>query len=197
MYQSSIGSKIEEFLKIEKERISKIDGKIEGIDNKIQKAKEQINSLEDECVKCDLEDNIPSKEKAEKSITSLRRDLENIEGQRSAYERAKDNDQGAKAKAIKVQKEAAKEVAKVNSLFQDKINESNRLEEEKKMIDKKLREIKVEIESFRYEPENIAGQVVKLEKYIYGKGILDERVKASGSDWYTKAKLVLADLLKM
>lgn len=197
MYQIQIDSKIEEFLNSENQRISKINEKIKIIDDKIQKAKEQISLLEDECVKCDLEDNINGKEKAEKSITSLRRDLENFEGQRSAFERLKENDPGAKAKALKVQKEAAKEVKKVGSLFEDKLNEHKRLEEEKKNIEKKMREVHGEIEMSRGLSESIAGSLVRIEKYIYGKGVLDEKLKSYSSDWYTKAKLILNDLRSM
>lgn len=197
MYHDTTGAKVEEFLNIEKERLSKINGKIDTIDSKIQKIKDHINSLEDDCVKCDLEDNIDGKEKLEKSITSLRRELENFEGQRAAYERAKDNNQESKTKALKVQKDAIKEIVKVDGLFQDKVNEKKAFEDEMKELEVKIREVSVEIEYFRSLPTVIAGQVASIGNHIYGKGVLDERCKSEANGYYTKDKLVLIDLRNM
>jgi len=194
MYQNTTSLKVNEFLNGENQRINKINGKIEIIDSKIQKAKEQINLLEDECVNCDLDENISGKEKAEQSITSLRRDLENIEGQRSAFERLKCNDKGAIAKALKVQKEAAKEVSKVTSLFFGKIEESKKLEEEIKIIEKKIKDIGCEIEILRREPNSIADEVIKIEKYIYEKGIFEKRCNTNKIEHSDKQISVLADL---
>jgi hypothetical protein len=197
MYQISISSKIEEFLNTEKERISKINSKIDIVNNKIQKVKGQINSLEDECVKCDLDDNVEGKEKTEKNITTLRRELENLEGQRAAYERAKDNYKGSEKVLTNIQKDAAKEVKKVNGLFQDKVNEKKALEDSILQIQQKIRNANSEIESLRIQPEWIASEIVRIEDYIYGKGVLDARVKADKTGWNTKAKLVLSDLKNM
>lgn len=194
MYKSSIETKINDFLNTERERTGKIDSKVVIINSKIKELKDRINSLEDDCVKCDLDENIDGKEKAEKDITSLRNQLENLEGQRAAYERAKVNYKGSEKAVSKIVKETASEIKKVQKLFQDTINEKQELEKNILQIQKKIRELESEIEYLRIQPESIASQLVRIGDYVYGKGVLEERVKATNNNWYTKEKLILKDL---
>ena len=194
MYQQTTKVKVQDFLDDEKKRISKIDEKVSIIDNRIQDIKDKINLLEDEYVKNDLEDNINGKEKTEKNIIGLREQLENLEGQHAAYQRMKNNVNESKAKALKIKDEAAKEISKVNTLFQNKINEKTKFENEIDSIKKKISELGMDIEYLRAVPQSIADDVVKISDYIYGKGVLEDRCKADHNGWLDKNKLVLTDL---
>jgi chromosome segregation ATPase len=194
MYKQTIGSKINDFFTIEAERITKIDSKLEVIKVNIKKIQDQIKESEDNYVKCDLEENMSGKEKYAKNIDSLKKELQNLEGQCTIYERAKSKDGEMRKRAIQIQKDASKEIKKIYELINNKRLEVKKLEDEKAALEKRIEDTEWDLKSFEGLPMLVAQEIDRIQEYIYGEGVLDEKYQTERG--FNKDRFILADLIK-
>ncbi len=196
MARKTINQQIEELLNQQSDRNTKIRDRISSINSKREEIYNKIVKLKDQYVNQDIEGKAEDMVKTRKVIFNLEEEIKQLDHEKEIYRQAINADGGMKIKAMEIYEDAIKELEDNDKKVSRFRLELRKIEEEKaafeKKIDEKITKAKNDCDGAERHPQFIANQLLTIEKYIYGEGVLNQKEQSERG--FNKNRYILDDL---